>query len=238
MPALPPFADHFVRRLRYGAPVTVVSGLPRSGTSMAMKMLEAGGMELVTDGARQADEQNPNGYFELEAVKGLDKNEDASWLSDARGKAVKIISHLLTWLPESYNYRVIFMERSLDEIIASQNKMLDQRGHATEASNADSAKLAFERHLDQTMRFLAHRSCFKTLRVNYADAVRHPRTAAERIASFLDHKMDVAAMAAVADEALYRNRRESAHSPNPGTHVSSSIPNLQLPTPKERVPRR
>ena len=87
--------------------------------------------------------------------------------------------------------------------------MLDQRGHATEASNADGARLAFERHLDQTMRFLAHRSCFKTLRVNYAAAVRHPRTAAARNAALLDHKMDVAAMAAVADEAQYRNRLES-----------------------------
>jgi hypothetical protein len=208
MPALPPFADRAVRRLRYGAPITIVSGLPRSGTSMAMKMLAAGGMELLTDGARQADEQNPNGYFELEAVKDLDKNGDASWLVDARGKAVKVISHLLTWLPETYDYRVIFMERSLDEIIASQNKMLDQRGHAAEMSNADGAKVAFERHLNQTMRFLAHRSCFKTLRVNYSEAVRHPQDAAERIAAFLGLK-DVAAMAAVADEALYRNRRES-----------------------------
>src|SRR5262245_52470480 len=206
MPALPPFADRAVRRLRYGAPITIVTGLPRSGTSMAMKMLEAGGMKLLTDGARQADEQNPNGYFELEAVKGLDKNGDASWLLDARGKAVKVISHLLTWLPETYDYRVIFMERSLDEIIASQNKMLDQRGHADETSNADGAKVAFERHLDQTMRFLAHRACFKTLRVNYTDAVRHPQAAAERIAAFLGQKMDVAAMAAVANPALYRNR--------------------------------
>ena len=208
MPALPPFADHFFRRLRYGAPITVVSGLPRSGTSMAMKMLEAGGMKLVTDGARQADEQNPNGYYELEAVKGLDKEGDASWLLDARGKAVKVISHLLTWLPETYDYRVIFMERSLDEIIASQNKMLGQRGHADETNDPDRAKLAFERHLDQTMRFLANRPCFKTLRVSYTEAVRHPQPAADRIAAFLDNKMDVAAMAAVANEALYRNRHE------------------------------
>ena len=107
---------------------------------MAMKMLEAGGMDALTDGARKADEQNPNGYFELEAVKGLDKHGDASWLRDARGKAVKVVSHLLTWLPETYDYRVIFMERSLDEVIASQNKMLDDRGHAAEAGDADRAK--------------------------------------------------------------------------------------------------
>ena len=179
---------------------------------MAMKMLEAGGMELVTDGTRQADEQNPNGYYELEAVKGLDKDGDASWLLDARGKAVKVVSHLLTWLPEIHDYRVIFMERSLDEIIASQNKMLDDRGHAAESGDADHAKLAFERHLDQTKRFLANRSCFKTLTINYSGTVNDPKAAAQRIAAFLGNKMDVEAMAAVADAALYRNRRQPVQS--------------------------
>jgi hypothetical protein len=206
MPVLPPFADDLVRRVRYGAPITVVSGLPRSGTSMAMKMLEAGGMALLTDGARKADEQNPNGYFELEAVKDLDKNGDSSWLGEARGRAVKIVSHLLTWLPETYDYRVIFMERSLDEIIASQNKMLDGRGHADEAGDAERAKASFEQHLDQTRRFLAHRSCFKTLAVGYSDTVREPQVAARRIAEFLGNRLDVAAMAAVANPGLYRNR--------------------------------
>jgi hypothetical protein len=210
MPALPPFADHLIRRIRYGLPITVVSGLPRSGTSMAMKMLEAGGMEALTDGARKADEQNPNGYYELEAVKALDKAGDTSWLRDARGKAVKVVSHLLTWLPETYDYRVIFMERSLDEVLASQNKMLDDRGHTVDAGDADRAKVAFERHLDQTMRFLAQRPCFRTLTVEYAEAVQNPQAAAQRIAAFLGNRLDVAAMAAVADAALYRNRRESA----------------------------
>ena len=206
MVALPVFADNLLRRIRYGAPITVVSGLPRSGTSMAMKMLEAGGMTILTDGAREADEQNPNGYFGLEAVKGLDKQADASWLPQARGNAVKIVSHLLTWLPEIYDYRVIFMERSLDEVVASQNKMLDNRGLATDAGDGDHAKRAFERHLAQTKAFLAHRSCFRTLTINYGDAVRDPGAAAARIAAFLGRRMDVTAMAAVADAGLYRNR--------------------------------
>jgi hypothetical protein len=206
MPSLLTFADHIVRHLRYGAPITVVSGLPRSGTSMAMRMLEAGGMELLTDGVRQADDQNPNGYYELEAVKALDKNADTSWLAHARGKGVKIISFLLTWLPETYDYRVIFMERSLDEIITSQNKMLGQRGHAADANDADRAKAAFERHLEQTRRFLANRSCFRTLTVSYAEAVQHPRDVAQRIDGFLGNRMNVTEMAAVADDALYRNR--------------------------------
>jgi hypothetical protein len=168
-------------------------------------------MQVVTDGERKADDQNPNGYYELEAVKGLDKDGDTSWLLDARGKAVKVISHLLTWLPETYDYRVIFMERSLDEIIASQNKMLGQRGHAADASDAEGARRAFQRHLDQTMQFLAHRPCFRTLPVSYTETVQHPHAAAERIEAFLGTKMDVAAMAAVADQALYRNRHEPAN---------------------------
>ena len=97
------FLQRAVRRARYGRPIVVVSGLPRSGTSMAMKMLHAGGLEVVTDGIRAADESNPKGYYELEAVKGLDKKVDTAWLKDARGKAVKIISFLLTWLPEHHD---------------------------------------------------------------------------------------------------------------------------------------
>src|ERR1700730_12387191 len=111
--------DRLYRRLRYGAPIVVVSGTPRSGTSMAMKMLDAGGMPTLTDGIRAADESNPKGYYEFERVKELDKNGDIAWLSDARGNAVKIISFLLTFLPESFDYQVIFMDRDLDEVLAS-----------------------------------------------------------------------------------------------------------------------
>jgi hypothetical protein len=202
----PQSADRIARRLRYGAPITVVSGLPRSGTSMMMKMLEAGGMPLVTDGFRQADEQNPKGYFELEAVKGLDKGEDTSWLADARGKAVKVISFLLTWLPDRYDYRVIFMERNLDEVVASQDAMLRQRGHASEPTDAGRVKVFFERHIEQTYRFLRQRPCFRTVTVPYGEAVQRPREVAQRVEAFLGAGLDVSMMATVADTALYRNR--------------------------------
>src|SRR5437764_15261399 len=119
---------HLFRRLRYGAPIIVVSGLPRSGTSMAMKMLDAGGVGIVTDGVRTADESNPKGYYEFEPVKELDKNGDLSWLPGARGKAVKIISFLLTYLPDTFDYQVLFMNRDIDEVLASQNKMIAARG--------------------------------------------------------------------------------------------------------------
>jgi hypothetical protein len=205
-PLFPPSARRAVRRIRYGAPITVVTGLPRSGTSMMMKMLEAGGMPLVTDGVRQADEQNPRGYFELEAVKELDKGGDKSWLRGARGKAVKVISFLLTWLPETYDYRVIFMERSIEEVVASQNAMLRHRGHAPETTDAERAKIFFKDHLERTHRFLRQRRCFRTVTVDYVEAVERPSDIAQQIASFLDAGLDVGEMAAVADRALYRNR--------------------------------
>jgi hypothetical protein len=206
VPLFPPSARRAVRRLRYGAPITIVSGLPRSGTSMMMKMLEAGGMPLVTDDVRQADEQNPRGYFELEAVKELDKGGDTSWLRGARGKAVKVISFLVTWLPETYDYRVIFMERSIEEVVASQNAMLRHRGHAPETTDAERAKIFFKDHLERTHRFLRQRRCFRTLTVHYVEAVEHPSDIAQQVASFLDAGLHVGEMAAVVDRALYRNR--------------------------------
>src|SRR4026209_2745330 len=104
----------FVRRLRYGRPIVVVSGLPRSGTSMMMQMLQAGGLEILTDAVRTPDGSNPKGYFEFEAVKDLDKGQAPAWLAGARGKAVKIVSSLVRWLPESNDYQVIFMQRNLN----------------------------------------------------------------------------------------------------------------------------
>src|SRR5512136_2813877 len=118
------------RRLRFGEPVVVVSGLPRSGTSMLMKMLEAGGLTLVTDGQRTADEDNPKGYYEVERVKDLANETDRAWLNAARGKGIKVISYLLKSLPADLNYKVLFIRRDLDEILASQKKMLARRGEA------------------------------------------------------------------------------------------------------------
>ena len=116
-------------RIRYGKPVIVISGLPRSGTSMMMQMLYAAGLPVITDQLRTADEDNPKGYFEIERIKGLYQENDKSWLVDYKGKAVKIISFLLLHLPAKINYKVIFMERDLDEILASQKKMLQNRGN-------------------------------------------------------------------------------------------------------------
>src|SRR5918995_2025029 len=200
--------ERAVRRIRYGRPIVVVSGLPRSGTSMGMKMLHAGGLEVITDGLREADESNPKGYFELEAVKELDKSGDTAWLKDARGKAVKIISFLLTWLPEHHEYRVVFMERDLDEVLASQNKMLVHRRETPGTPEEDDRmRQQYAAHLAKVHRFLASRRCFSVLRVNYRSAIERPREEAQRINTFVGGRLNIDRMLEVGDPALYRNRR-------------------------------
>jgi hypothetical protein len=200
-----PMPRRLARYLHRREPIIVVSGLPRSGTSMAMSMLEAGGVPLLTDGVRRPDEHNPRGYHELEAVKQLDKGGDTSWLGDAGGKAVKIVTFLLTWLPETYDYCVILMERDLEEVIASQNRMLGQSGSSEDRADAQTRSF-YERHLQQTRTFLSRRRCFSTLSLNYRETVEQPRGAASQLQDFLDRALDVDAMAAIADPALHRNR--------------------------------
>ena len=200
-------AERLARRLRYGKPIIIVAGLPRSGTSMLMNMLLHGGVALVMDGIRAADHGNPRGYFEYEPVKELDKNGDLSWLPRARGKAVKIISFLLTWLPEDYDYRVIFMQRDLDEIIASQNQMLAAREERGSTPGDSRTREIYADHLTQVARLLASRRCFLSLSVSYRDVVEDPTRQARRISEFLHRSLDVDRMAATVDAHLYRNRR-------------------------------
>ncbi len=196
------------RRLRYGRPIVVVSGLPRSGTSMAMKMLQAGGLPLVTDGQRQADEDNPKGYFEYDPVMNLAREPDKTWLAGARGKGVKIISTLLRELPTDHNYRVVFMRRELSEILASQAKMLSRREEASETDDGQMKEL-FESDLWRASYLLEHRPQFRVLPVHYTEVLAQPLAEARRIDAFVGGGLDVEKMAAVADPGLYRNRAES-----------------------------
>lgn len=196
-----------LRRLRYGVPIVVVSGLPRSGTSMMMRMLEAGGIAPLVDGVRTADVSNPKGYFEYEPVKDLESARGVvPWLPAARGKAVKIISFLLTWLPEDHNYQVIFMQRDVEEVLASQQQMLTRRGEDGEAGAAPRSREVFAAHLTQVERFMAVRPCFQTLYVPYREAVASPEATAVAVARFLGRRMDTAAMAKAVEASLYRNR--------------------------------
>ena len=196
-----------VRRIRSGAPVIVVSGLPRSGTSMTMKMLEAGGLQPVTDQVRSADEDNPRGYFEDERVKDLAQMEDRSWLRAARGKVIKVISSLLQHLPDDNFYKVIFMRRNLREVLASQAKMLDRRGEAPQATDEELIKL-FESHLERVEFQLRFRPWFDVLYVDHRSVLQDPAGAARRINEFLGGRLDERRMAEAVDPNLYRNRAE------------------------------
>lgn len=193
------------RRLRYGRPIVIVSGLPRSGTSMMMRMLDAGGLPVWTDGVRAADDQNPAGYYELERVKELDKGLDRSWMREGRGRAVKVISSLLEYLPPGNNYQVLFMHRQLDEVLASQRKMLAQRGQAGGDAD-DQLQASFEAHLRRVKSFLAHQPGVSALDVTYGDVIADAEPAARRIREFLGADLAVERMCAAVDGALYRNR--------------------------------
>jgi hypothetical protein len=195
-----------LRRFRHGEPIVVVSGLPRSGTSMMMQMLEAGGMEIFSDGLRGADVGNPRGYYELERVKTLDRSEDPSWLREARGKAVKIIAFLMRHLPEDLNYRVIFMHRDLDEVLDSQAKLLALRGEASDTDDSRMREL-FQNHLSRTRRLLATRPCFEVLDISYHEVLENAAECAEQVNRFAGGQLDVERMAAVVDPQLRRSRR-------------------------------
>jgi hypothetical protein len=187
-------------------PVIVVSGLPRSGTSMAMQMLEAAGIPLVSDGVREASEDNPRGYCEDERVKRLHKkDEDQVWLSEARGKAVKVISFLLRDLPATNHYKVIFMRRPLSEVLASQRKMLERRGESDATSDETMFQL-WQSHLSKVESLLERSPHLEHLDLHYADVVEDALTQAHRIREFLDLPLDAEAMANAVDESLYRNR--------------------------------
>jgi len=186
-------------------PIVIVSGLPRSGTSMMMKMLEAGGLPPLTDNLRSADGDNPKGYFEFERAKKLPEG-DLGWLPEARGKVVKVISALLEHLPAEYEYRVLFMRRSMTEILASQRKMLINRAEDPDkVSEAEMSRL-FDRHLTKVSAWLERQRNFQVLYVDYNELLRNPLPQLPRIQAFLQGIVDPQQMAAVVDPELYHQR--------------------------------
>jgi hypothetical protein len=162
-------------------------------------------MDVLTDNARAADEDNPKGYFELEAVKQLDKGGDKEWLQDARGRAIKVISALLADLPAEHRYNVVFMRRELDEVVASQNKMLERRGEPIE-EDAATVEERFAAHLRKIGALLRTDARFESIEVDYRDAMTDPERVARMVAKFVGGRLNVGAMAAAVDLRLYRNR--------------------------------
>ncbi len=186
-------------------PVVIVSGLPRSGTSMMMKMLEAGGIPPLTDHVRTADDDNPKGYYEFERAKKL-REGDAAWLPEAEGKAVKVIAALLTYLPSGYEYRVLFMRRRMEEILASQAKMLENRGEESKVNDATMADL-FRKHVIQVEEWMKKQPNLKYLDVDYNAMLADPARYVPQINQFLGGDLDEQAMLAVVDPDLYRQRK-------------------------------
>ncbi len=184
--------------------VTVVSGLPRSGTSMMMRMLEAGGLPAITDGVRQADLDNPRGYYEFEPA--LRTKEDASWLDGAEGRVVKMVYQLVYHLPANRHYRILLMNRSLDEVLKSQRSMLGRLGR--DDGGIPDAKMAqlFESELSKFRAFVAEQPHLRMIAVDYNQMVADPQPQATEVNQFLGGNLDVSAMIAVVEPSLYRNR--------------------------------
>jgi hypothetical protein len=187
--------------------ITIVSGLPRSGTSMMMRMLEAGGMPALTDEIRKADFDNPNGYYEFEPVKQL--RNQASWIANAYGKAVKMVYALLYELPRNHAYKVILMKRNLEEVIASQDAMLRRQGKDTGTLGEAEMAQFFRDHLERLQVWLNGQENFASLSVDYNNFVKDPAATVVEIDRFLGNGLDTTAMTKFLDPTLYRQRRYS-----------------------------
>lgn len=185
--------------------ITIVSGLPRSGTSMMMRMLEAGGITPVTDNIRKADEDNKRGYYEFERAKKI--KEDTSWLPDCRGKVVKMISMLLLDLPLDKAYKVIFIRRNMDEILASQKVMLQRRGEKGAGVSDEKMAQSYAKHVTHVENWLASNKAFDVLYVSYNKIIDNPGPHITSINDFLGGGLDTAAMAQVIETSLYRQRK-------------------------------
>jgi len=173
---------------------------------MLMKMLEAGGLRIMTDSERSADIDNPKGYFEYERVKDLEKETDKSYVREGRGKALKVISFLIKDLPSDNDYRVIFMRRDLDEVLASQNKMIERLETEDAAASAEAMKEAYRNDIVRTRLLCKKRSNFEHIEIHYKETIEQPADTAKRVNSFLGGRLDEAAMRAAVDSSLYRNR--------------------------------
>jgi hypothetical protein len=184
--------------------ITIVSGIPRSGTSLTMQMLAAGGMPVLTDGVRNPDVNNPRGYYEWDPIRALQYRPEV--IVAAEGKAVKVISSLLQALSHQYTYRVIFMCRPLEEIVTSQNKMLHRLGKDVPERLAYSALTAFQQHLQNIREWLSKQSNMVVLWMNYAAILEEPERSSLTISGFLSRPLKINAMVKQVEQSLHRER--------------------------------
>jgi hypothetical protein len=191
-----------------GVPIIVVTGLPRSGTSLMMNMLEQGGVPLLTDGVRRSDEDNPRGYFEFEQVKQL-RSGDFQWLSQARGRAVKVISALVTLLPPHPDLRLVFMRRSLTEVLASQRVMLHRRGKDPDAVSDRDMMTIYRKHLDEVETWLNSHPSLARMDVDYNGLMADPLPLLRELEEWIGIPLDLQGMRRVIDPVMYRQRADS-----------------------------
>ncbi len=200
--------------------MTIVSGLPRSGTSMMMRMLDAGGMPVLIDHIRAADDDNPKGYYEFEAVKRT--KEDPTWLEDSAGKAVKMVYRLLYDLPKDRSYRVLFMTRRLEEVLASQRTMLERNGRAGDPVSDRQMENLFRHELKSFYDWVPRQSHIELISVDYNRILQDPLDELTRVHEFLGNQLDVAERVSIVDSALYRNRAKPGGESNIGSACSAS----------------
>jgi hypothetical protein len=189
----------------YSDTIVVVSGLPRSGTSMMMQMLIAGGLAILTDNLRKKDENNSEGYLEFERVKKL-KEGDFGWLNEAKGKAVKVVSSLLEYLPGNYEYKIIFMNRDMEEILASQEQMLHRLGKQHQGSNNDRLGSIYQKHLNQISSWLRTQNNMEAIYINYNQTITNPDLTSKIVADFLGTTLDISNMVRAVYQDLYHHR--------------------------------
>ena len=185
--------------------IIIVSGIPRSGTSMMMKMLDSGGLMLLTDQVREADLDNPKGYFEFEQVKKI-KDGDVTWLKEAQGKVVKVVATLLKDLPSDYDYKVLFMNRTMNEVIDSQRNMLIRKGKDPDSVPDEEMVEILTQHVKQIKAWLEEQANFQILNIDYNAMLSNPRPQVSEVNVFLGGFLDESAMVGVVDPTLYRNR--------------------------------
>jgi len=187
--------------------ITIVSGLPRSGTSMMMKMLDAGGLGAITDNVRKADLDNPKGYYEFEIVKKI--KEDSSWIAGTQGKAFKMVAPLLRYLPKEFQYQIIFMRREMKEMLESQNKMLERLGQPSRGFSDEKMADLFSKQLAELDPWLDQQENVRVLKVTYNDVLAGPVDQVRRVAEFIEQDLDTRNMLDIVDPSLYRNKRHS-----------------------------
>jgi len=190
------------------API-IVTGLPRSGTSMMMQLLYAGGIPPLTDNIRKADESNTRGYFEYEPVKRT--ATDARWLTDARGKAVKVIYRLLYELPPHLPCRLILMHRPVDDVISSQQRMLKRRGETGASVSDEALGEIFRRELTALRKWAQTRPATSLLDVEYHAVLKSPRRESQRVAEFLGRPLQIDQMTQIVDPVLNHSRAQPAN---------------------------